>query len=104
VGGAGLPPFGGGGETGRFAGMRKSPWLMLLKGAAAPGAGDTDRGRFSSKDVEAANIVSPGAEGGSSNDEGILCKAPKPRVHPRAPWPPHLREGVISTGLVTSYS
>ena len=51
-----------------------------------------------------ANIVSPGAFGGSSSGAGIRWRAPKPRVHPRAPRPPQLFDGVMSTGRVMLYS
>ena len=100
------PPTLGGGATGMSAGTRKSPGDDAAGGGngAPPGTGDTDSGRFSSKELEAANIVSPGADGGSSNGAGILCSAPKPRVQPSAPWPPQFLEGVISTGRVTLYS
>jgi hypothetical protein len=82
--------------------MRKSPSGAVVSNGTE--AGEVEKGRFSSKELEAAKMVSPGAEGGSSSEAGMRCRAPKPSVQPKAPWPPQLRDGVISTGLVTSYS
>jgi hypothetical protein len=68
------------------------------------GFGEVERGLFSSYASAVENIVSPGAAGGSSNGAGMRWSAPKPRVHPIAPWPPHERVGVMSTGRVRLYS
>lgn len=84
---------------GILAGIRKSPWGAVVEKG---GAGETPR--FSSKLLDAANMVSPGADGGSSRGGGMRWRAPKPSVQPRAPWPPQLRVGVISTGRATSNS
>lgn len=65
--------------------------------------------RFSrgwSKDAgfELVKRVSPGPWTGSSRGAGMRCRAPKPRTQPRAPSPPHEREGVRVKGRVTLYS
>lgn len=86
-----------------FAGTRKSP-------AAGTGGGDWIEWNGGPGDVDFSdgcsveNMVSPGAFGGSSNGAGMRWRAPKPRVQPRAPWPPQVLFGVMSTGLVTLYS
>jgi hypothetical protein len=89
-----------------FAGTKKSDGLDGGTGEAdwKPGIGEVERGLFSSYTSAVENIVSPGAAGGSSKGAGIRWSAPKPRVHPIAPWPPHERVGVMSTGRVRLYS
>lgn len=48
--------------------------------------------------------VSPGPCGGSSSEAGMRWSAPKPRMQPRAPVPPQVRDGWMVTRRVTLYS
>lgn len=92
-----------------FAGTRKSDGLgegvELTAGWNIWFADTADPGLFSSLLKRAVSKrVSPGACVGSVKGAGTRCKTPNPRTQPIAPSPPQLRDGVIVTVRVTSYS